>query len=175
LKVFSSSSFSVIIPSVALAFVNSRRVVSSSLASGFPDGLEWSYAERPDQLDFGPMVMCYRQWDLLKWLIRFHIISLPVKNEPLQIATILSMSPHIITLDEPDGSLDPANRNNLIRLLAGLSQTLIIATCNMNFAFATADRAVLVNNGHIIADGNVKRIMLNPALMIEHGLVVCQD
>ena len=86
------------------------------------------------------------------------------------IATILSMSPQIITLDEPDGSLDPANRNNLINLLAGLSQTLIIATCNMNFAFATADRAVLVNNGHIIADDNVKRIMLDSDLMIKNGL-----
>lgn len=28
----------------------------SLLACGFPDGLEWSYAERPDQPDFGPMV-----------------------------------------------------------------------------------------------------------------------
>lgn len=88
------------------------------------------------------------------------------------IATILSMSPRIITLDEPDGSLDPANRNNLIKLLAGLSQTLIIATCNMNFAIATADRAVLVNNGHIIADGSAKSIMSDSDLMIEHGLEV---
>ena len=88
------------------------------------------------------------------------------------IATILSMSPQIITLDEPDGSLDPANRNNLIKLLAGLSQTLIIATCNMNFAIATADRAVLVNDGHIIADGNAKSIMLDSDLMTKHGLEV---
>ena len=82
------------------------------------------------------------------------------------------MSPKIITLDEPDGSLDPANRNNLIKLLAGLSQTLIIGTCNMNFAFATADKAILVNNGHIIADGNAKSIMLDSDLMIKHGLEV---
>jgi len=34
-------------------------VIASGLslfACGFPDGLEWSYAERPDQLDFGPIV-----------------------------------------------------------------------------------------------------------------------
>jgi len=29
----------------------------SLLASGFPDGLEWSYAERPDQPDFEPVVL----------------------------------------------------------------------------------------------------------------------
>ena len=28
----------------------------SLLACGFPDGLEWSYAERPDQSDFEPIV-----------------------------------------------------------------------------------------------------------------------
>ena len=28
----------------------------SLLASGFPDGLEWSYLERPDQPDFVPLV-----------------------------------------------------------------------------------------------------------------------
>ncbi len=86
------------------------------------------------------------------------------------IATILSMSPKIITLDEPDGSLDPRNRNNLIKLLGSLSQTLIIATCNMNFAAALADRTVLLDKGRIIADGEAQKIMSDSKLMSEHGL-----
>jgi cobalt/nickel transport system ATP-binding protein len=86
------------------------------------------------------------------------------------IATILAMEPKIITLDEPDGSLDPRNRNNLIKLLHGLSQTLIIATCNMNFAAALADRAVLLDNGRIIADDEAKKTMSDSKLMTEHGL-----
>jgi len=88
------------------------------------------------------------------------------------IATVLSMAPKIITLDEPDGSLDPRNRNNLLKLLASLPQTLIIATCNMNFAAALADRAVLVDKGRIIADGDAKEIMSDSELMTEHGLEV---
>jgi cobalt/nickel transport system ATP-binding protein len=88
------------------------------------------------------------------------------------IATILAMRPKIITLDEPDGSLDPRNRNNLMTLLGSLSQTLIIATCNMNFAAALADRAVLLDKGRIIADGDAKKIMLDSELMTEHGLEV---
>ena len=88
------------------------------------------------------------------------------------IATILSMAPKIITLDEPDGNLDPRNRNNLIRLLTGLPQTLIIATCNMNFAAALADRAVLLDKGCIIGEGEAKKIMHNSELMAEHGLEV---
>jgi len=88
------------------------------------------------------------------------------------IATILSMEPKIITLDEPDGSLDPRNRNNLIKLLKSLTQTLIIATCNMNFAAALADRAVLLDKGRIITDGQAKKIMSDSKLMNEHGLEV---
>lgn len=88
------------------------------------------------------------------------------------IATILSMAPKIITLDEPDGSLDPRNRNNLIKLLGSLPQTLIIATCDMNFAAVLADRAVLLDKGRIIADGDAKKIMSNSKLMTEHGLEV---
>ncbi|PKL49076.1 MAG: cobalt ABC transporter ATP-binding protein [Planctomycetes bacterium HGW-Planctomycetes-1] len=86
------------------------------------------------------------------------------------IATVLSMSPEIIALDEPDGSLDPRNREKLVVLLKNLSQTLIIATCNMNFAAAIGDRAVLVDKGRIIADGDAKEIMFDTKLMTEYGL-----
>jgi cobalt/nickel transport system ATP-binding protein len=91
------------------------------------------------------------------------------------IATILAMSPKIITLDEPDGSLDPRNRNNLMELLRALSQTLIIATCNMNFAASIAERAVLLDKGRIIADGEAKEIMSDAKLMTEHGLEVATE
>ena len=86
------------------------------------------------------------------------------------VATILAMSPKIITLDEPDGSLDPRNRNNLMKLLRSLTQTLIIATCNMNFAASIVERAVLLDKGRIIADGEAKEIMSDVELMTKHGL-----
>ena len=87
------------------------------------------------------------------------------------IATVLSMSPKIITLDEPDGSLDPRNRGRLVDLLKRLPQTVIVATCNMNFAAEVADRVVLVDEGCIVADGAAE-ILWDSALMKEHGLEV---
>ncbi len=86
------------------------------------------------------------------------------------IATVLSMDPKIITLDEPDGSLDPRHRIQLQTLLRSLTQTLIVATCNMNFAYAIADRILLVDRGQIVADGSPQTIMTNPSLLEEHGL-----
>jgi len=88
------------------------------------------------------------------------------------IATILSMSPTIITLDEPDGSLDPRNRSHLIQMLRSLPQTMVIATCNMNFAAALVERAVLIDSGRIVADGNAGSVMADLELMAAHGLEV---
>jgi cobalt/nickel transport system ATP-binding protein len=88
------------------------------------------------------------------------------------IATVLSMSPKIITLDEPDGSLDPRNRDNLVKLLAGLSQTLVIATCNMDFAAAVSDKAAVIDGGRVVAAGPAKQIMSDSKLMTSHGLEV---
>jgi len=88
------------------------------------------------------------------------------------IATVLSMSPAIITFDEPDGNLDPRSQRNLVKLLLNLSQTLIVATCNMNFALSIADRAVLTDKGSIVADGDAGEIMSNLELMTNHGLEV---
>lgn len=86
------------------------------------------------------------------------------------IATVLSMEPKIITADEPDTSLDPRTRNSLIELLASLEQTLVIATCNMNFAAQLCQRAVLIDNGKIIADGDAAEIIGDGKLMQSHGL-----
>jgi cobalt/nickel transport system ATP-binding protein len=91
------------------------------------------------------------------------------------IATILSMSPQVITMDEPDSSLDPRIRDGLIRILQGLSQTLIIATCNMDFAARLCHRAILIDGGRVIADGDARDIMGRSDLMQAHGLEVPRD
>jgi ABC-type branched-subunit amino acid transport system ATPase component len=40
----------------------------------------------------------------------------------------------------------------------------------MRFAAALADRAILIDEGQVIADGEAKKIMSDSELMIEHGL-----
>jgi cobalt/nickel transport system ATP-binding protein len=88
------------------------------------------------------------------------------------IATVLAMSPAIIAMDEPDSHLDPRSRGVLVELLAGLDQTLVIATCNMSFAAEVCGRAVVMDEGRIAADGGAREIMTNSELMRKHGLEV---
>lgn len=86
------------------------------------------------------------------------------------LATVLAMHPDIITLDEPDASLDPRSRRQLEALLQTLTQTVIIATCNMRFAYEVTERTVLVDEGRIVADGPKEEIMKDAELMERHGL-----
>jgi cobalt/nickel transport system ATP-binding protein len=88
------------------------------------------------------------------------------------IATVLSMSPRILTLDEPNSSLDARNRNTIIRILKELPQTLIVATCDLNFAAEFAQRAIVIDAGKKAADGDCQRIMSDEDLMNLHGLEV---
>lgn len=86
------------------------------------------------------------------------------------IATILSMEPKLILMDEPSVALDPKNRRNLINILNELSQVKLIASHDLDFIWDTCERTVLINNGRIIADGNTKEILSNEALMLENSL-----
>ncbi|MBN1796187.1 MAG: ATP-binding cassette domain-containing protein [Sedimentisphaerales bacterium] len=88
------------------------------------------------------------------------------------IATILSMKPGIITLDEPTSSLDPTCRNKILRIIRELPQTIIVATCDMNFAAEFAEHAVLIDNGQKTAEGEPQKIMAEEQLMTSHGLEV---
>ena len=86
------------------------------------------------------------------------------------IATILSMEPDIIIMDEPSIALDPRNRRNLIGTLNEIQALKIITSHDLDFIMDTCTRALLLDEGRIIADGDVKDILTNKELLEEHGL-----
>ncbi len=53
------------------------------------------------------------------------------------LATILSMQPKLLLLDEPSNNLDPATRERLINILRGLDQAHIIISHDMDFLAST--------------------------------------
>lgn len=88
------------------------------------------------------------------------------------LATVLSMEPAILALDEPTSNLDPRNRRHLIELIAGLPATLIIATHDLEFVLALCSRTALMDRGKIWADGATRALLADPGLMEIHGLEV---
>ena len=86
------------------------------------------------------------------------------------IATILAMEPDIIIMDEPSIALDPRNRKNLIKILNEIKSLKLITSHDLDFIMDTCERTVLLDDGHIIADGPSTDILSNEALLTRHGL-----
>ena len=86
------------------------------------------------------------------------------------IATILSMTPDIILMDEPSASLDPGNRRNLINILNEFNHLKIIASHDLDFIWDTCNRVVLLKSGKIEAQGTPEDILCNRRLLESAGL-----
>ena len=114
-----------------------------------------------------------------KALEKVHILHL--KNKPIYklsggekklagIATILSMTPDVILMDEPSVALDPKNRRNLIHVLNEFDHLKMIASHDLDFILDTCNRVILIDDGKIIADGDAREILTNQELLEAHGL-----
>lgn len=86
------------------------------------------------------------------------------------LATVLSMEPEILVLDEPSGGLDPRSRRELIVLLGHLKQTLVVATHDMHMVKETFSRMVIMDEGRVVADGPTEVLLGQQSLLEAHGL-----
>ena len=86
------------------------------------------------------------------------------------IATILSMEPDIIIMDEPSIALDPRNRRNLIGILNEIKSLKIITSHDLDFVMDTCERVLLLDEGRIIADDKSEVILRDKELLEAHGL-----
>ena len=86
------------------------------------------------------------------------------------IATILSMEPEILLLDEPSIALDPKNRRNIIGILNRLKATKIIASHDLDMIMDTCSRTILMTGGRIIADGPTEKILRDKELLEGNSL-----
>lgn len=100
-----------------------------------------------------------------------HHLSLGQKKR-IAIATVLSMSPAILALDEPFSSLDPSARRELMHLLQRLPQTMIVSTHHISIIRHLFPRTVVMDDGRVVADGETEAILTDAALLEAHGLEV---
>lgn len=86
------------------------------------------------------------------------------------IATVLAMRPEILVLDEPTSNLDPASRRELIDVLRGLPITQLLVTHDLPFALELCPRALVMDEGRIVAGDATVEILSDEALMKTHRL-----
>jgi len=136
-----------------------------------------------EDVAFGPLHMGLAEDEVLRRVARaleqvgmsqyvdrlsYHL-SLGEKKR-IAIATVLSMDPEILVLDEPSAGLDPRARRALITLLRDLPLTMLASTHDMLLVRELFPRMVIMDEGRIVADGPTQSLMDDVALLEAHGL-----
>ena len=84
------------------------------------------------------------------------------------LAIGIALDPGILLLDEPTANLDIATRKEIMRTLDDMKQiteTVVIATHDMQLVCEWAERIVVLCGGRVVADGSRDRIFGSQALL----------
>jgi cobalt/nickel transport system ATP-binding protein len=88
------------------------------------------------------------------------------------LATVLSMKPSVLVLDEPTSNLDPKSKMEMVSLIRGLQRqgtTIITATHDVNLVPVLADSILLLEK-KLVASGGTREILLQRDLLARLGL-----
>lgn len=87
----------------------------------------------------------------------------------IKLASVLITNPQIIILDSPNIYLDLKNINNFLKIIRTIkrryNKTIIIFSQDSNFVHGIADYLFIIDNNHIIAEGNKYIIFNNEELL----------
>lgn len=89
------------------------------------------------------------------------------------LAIGIALNPGILLLDEPTANLDIATRREIMRTLADIrdvTETVLIATHDMQLVCEWAERIVVLFQGHVIADGSRNEIFGNGEIVRRAGI-----
>jgi len=86
------------------------------------------------------------------------------------LASVLSMEPEVLILDEPSAFLDPCARHELIDLLRALDCAQIIATHDLDMALDISGRVLVLDKGRIAADDRIPGILKDEIFLKNHRL-----
>lgn len=86
----------------------------------------------------------------------------------LSLMSVVVMEPRYIIFDEPLNSLDLATRRRFTRLMHALEQTAITITHDFEL-IAGYDRAVLIHEGRVAADGSPREVVDRYIALVDEG------
>ena len=94
------------------------------------------------------------------------------QKQRLALASVLSIEPDVLVLDEPTTDLDPAGKQEIFRLfdrLRGRTKALLMVEHETE-EMGAADRIVLMDHGRIVRDERAEDLLRQPDILEQHGL-----
>lgn len=95
------------------------------------------------------------------------------QKKQVAIADILVMHPEVMILDEPAAALDPKHTRKVQEIVDRLSEkgiTVLMATHDIDYAYAWADEIVLMHEGKVIRQGTPAQVCTNRQALEEASL-----
>lgn len=95
------------------------------------------------------------------------------QQQRLAIATVLAVRPEIIVLDEPTAHLDPVGKTEVLRTMRELNKsgyTIIVAEHEIEALATFVDRIILLDGGHIVAQGDARHVLTMVKKLKEVGV-----
>ena len=131
-----------------------------------------------DDVAFGPLNLGFSQEEIkirveeaLATVGMLHVKDRPPyhlsggEKRRIAIASVLSMSPNVLAMDEPSSDLDPGSRRKLIELLQSFEHTKIIASHDLDMIADVCERTIVIYRGRVEADGPTAKIFKNKELL----------
>lgn len=86
------------------------------------------------------------------------------------IATVLSMQPSILVLDEPTSNLDWGARENVVSMIDSFMHTCLIASHDLALIKQICKRAIIIDKGEIKADCSIEEVFRNDEILGTLGI-----
>lgn len=90
------------------------------------------------------------------------------------IAGVIAMEPEVLILDEPTAGLDPVGRESILKNIRDFhdarNATIIVVSHSMEDMARTAERIVVINDGHIPLEGTPSEVFSHGQELREMGL-----
>jgi osmoprotectant transport system ATP-binding protein len=97
------------------------------------------------------------------------------QQQRVGVARALAADPAVLLMDEPFGALDPVTRralqDELVATHRVTGKTIVLVTHDMEEALKLGNRIVVLENGHIVQDGNPGAIVRAPATQLVRSFV----
>ena len=92
------------------------------------------------------------------------------------IAGVMAMRPEVIVFDEPTAGLDPAGRENVMKIINdyrnAVNATVIVISHSMEDMAAAADKLLVMSRGELKMFGTADEVFKNGDMLREIGLNV---
>lgn len=86
------------------------------------------------------------------------------EKQRAMIARAILQSPELLLMDEPTNHLDVKHQIEVLELAKSLGKTVLVSIHDLNLAAAYCDRLILLDEGKILAKGQVEEVLTQSTL-----------